>query len=102
MPPFPFSPVSLISIIVGCALGLGLLYFAWVSHQEEEPRAARRALALALLLPAPYLTVSLIAEPWQTVVGGLLLGLTRLGGGCAVAAPRQSFPGGGRHAHPAH
>ena len=45
MTPFPVSPVALISIFVGGALGLGLLYFAWVSYQEEEQRAAKRALA---------------------------------------------------------
>ena len=59
MTPFPVSPVALISIFVGGALGLGLLYFAWVSYQEEgSERPSGR-------WPLPCLVVGLIGEyPW--------------------------------------
>jgi ferredoxin len=70
--------IETISLIVGCAIGLGMLYFAWVSHQEEEPIATQRALILALLLPIPYVAVVLIPEPWRTVAASLLVGVTAL------------------------
>ena len=68
--------ITFFLLMSGCALGM--LYFAWVSHREEEPYAARRALVLALLLPIPYLALPLLGDPWQTVVAGLLLALTAL------------------------
>ncbi len=78
MSPSAVSPLALLSIAVGLAIGLGFLYFTWVSYREEEPRAAKRALALAVLLPLPYLSVGLFSQPWQSIVAGVLLGTTAL------------------------
>ena len=51
------SAIYLVTIFLGLLLGGFFIYFAIISNGENEPRAARRATWLALLLPAPYLTV---------------------------------------------
>jgi len=70
--------IAFITIAIGCFLFLLMLYFSVVSWREEEPRAARRALALALLLPVPYIAAGLIDFSLQTTVCFLLVGVTLL------------------------
>jgi ferredoxin len=77
--PFPQMPLSaLISIVVGGAIFLFMLYFALVSRQEEEPLATRRALTLAFWLPIPYLAVGLVDFELRAVVCFALLSITVL------------------------
>ncbi|MBN1261232.1 MAG: hypothetical protein JXB35_11180, partial [Anaerolineae bacterium] len=62
------------SIAVGAAVFLALAYFALVSWREEERRAAKRAAALALLLPWPYIGSGLIDLSLHTPLSLLVLG----------------------------
>jgi ferredoxin len=55
-----------------------MLLFSVVSRREEEPRAARRAAALAFLLPIPYLAAGLIDFEFQTALCLVLLAITAL------------------------
>ena len=57
---------GLSSITTGLLLAGFLLIFAVVSLTEQEPRAARRAFLLALLLPMPYLVVGAAGLFYQT------------------------------------
>ncbi len=70
---FPF-----ISIAVGAAVFLFLLYFAVVSYQEEELLAVRRAAMLAILLPIPYLAAGGLDLRWQTPISLVLLIISAL------------------------
>lgn len=74
----------------GCALFLLMLTFAVVSHREEEPRAVRVSVTLALLLPLPFLAAARIDSPWQIPLCLLLLGVT------ALAKLLLLFPSGNR------
>lgn len=68
--------VAVILIVVGCIIGIGLLTVSLVSFQEEEPRATKLSLALAFILPIPYLAVGFTDFASQTLIGLLLLGVT--------------------------
>ena len=70
------QPVAVILIVVGCIIGIGLLYVSLVSFQEEESRAAKLSLALAFILPIPYLAVGFTDFASQTLISLLLLGVT--------------------------
>jgi ferredoxin len=70
--------LDIIAIAVGAGLFIALVYAAVVSHLEREPRATRRSLLLAVLLPVPYLVLGLISFPQQPLVLGGLLALTGL------------------------
>lgn len=77
----PFSPLSLLallSIIVGCLIFLFMLYFALVSWREEESRATSFAVALAFLLPIPYLMAGLVKSDFQNEISLTLLIITVL------------------------
>ena len=76
MPLSPMPLTALISIIVGCSILLFMLTFAWVSQQEEEPIATKKALWLAILLPLPYLAVGFIDFEYRAVVSFALLSVT--------------------------
>jgi ferredoxin len=71
-----------ILITTGVLLAVCMISFAIVSFRENEPRAARRAFLLALLLPLPYLALGISGVFWQsapallTIVSTLLLALT--------------------------
>ncbi|MCP4167578.1 MAG: reductive dehalogenase [Chloroflexi bacterium] len=66
------------ALTTGLILGLLMLYFAFVSWREEEPRAMKLAVALAFLLPIPYLAASLIDFQLQTPFSLVLLVATLL------------------------
>ena len=48
------SALFLATILLGLRIAGFFVYFAVVSYRENEPRAARRAALLALLVPLPY------------------------------------------------
>ncbi len=68
--------LPLISITTGSMLFLLLICFGWISWREEEPRATRRAIVLALLLPVPYLAAGLIDSGIQTELCIALVSIT--------------------------
>jgi len=74
--------VNVISAITGLLISAFMLYFTIVSLRENEPRAARRAFLLTLLLPLPYLALGISGLSWQTVpaihtaLSAILLALT--------------------------
>ena len=76
----------------GVLLTVFMISFAIVSLKENEPRAARRAFLVALLLPLPYLALGISGILWQstpamlTLVSALLLALT-FGTGLALLLP---------------
>lgn len=70
--------ISVVSLAVGGLIFLSTLYFALVSHQEEQTRAVRRALLLAILVPLPYLAAALIDFRWRELVCYVLVGGTFL------------------------
>jgi len=70
--------LHLISITTGCFLFLLLLWFGWISWHEEELRATRRAIILALLVPVPYLGAGLINSGIQTEICIALVSFTIL------------------------
>jgi ferredoxin len=70
--------LDIIAMAVGAGLFVALIYAAVVSHLEREPRAARRSLLLALLLPAPFLVLGLVSFPQQPLVLGGMLALVGL------------------------
>ena len=65
-----------IAILVGAGLFGALVYAAVVSHLEGEPRATRRSVQLAALLPVPYVVLGLVSFPHQPLVVGGLLAVT--------------------------
>jgi ferredoxin len=67
-----------IAIAVGAGLFVALVGAAVVSHLEGEPRASRRFLLLAVLLPTLYVILGLVSFPGQPWVLGGLLTLTAL------------------------
>ena len=70
--------IALASIILGCIIFSSMLAFFLMSLQEDEYRAAKWALALAFLLPIPWLAAGLIDYRLQTNFSLPLLGLTML------------------------
>jgi ferredoxin len=79
------APIWLLLLLNWLAIGTGILvllalsFLALISYREREVRAARRAIALALLLPLPYLAAGLIPHAGQPLVAGLLVGGTVAG-----------------------
>jgi ferredoxin len=67
-------PVLSIAVAVGAFALMALM--AAVSLHEGEPRAARRALLLSVLLPFPYLLVGVLSFPYRDQLALLLLILT--------------------------
>ncbi len=70
--------VVTMALATGVVLGLLMLYFAFVSWREEESRAMKLAVALAFLLPIPYMAASLIDIQLQTPFSLVLLVVTLL------------------------
>ncbi len=70
--------LDIIAIAVGAGLFGALVYAAVVSHLEREPRAVRRSILLAVLLPVPFVVLGLVSFPLQPLVLGSLLALTAL------------------------
>jgi ferredoxin len=68
--------INLATIAGGVALAGSMFYFAAVSIQENEPRAARRALVVAILLLVLYVAVGVASLAYEMAVGGILLLLT--------------------------
>ena len=70
--------IALASILLGCIIFSSMLAFSIVSRKEEEYRATRWAMALAFLLPLPYMAAGFIDYRLQTSISLPLLGLTVL------------------------
>lgn len=68
--------LNLVLLALGGVISLLLFVFSAVSLFEREWRAARIALALAFLLPSPYLTVALTRFPYQPILAASLLAAT--------------------------
>jgi ferredoxin len=64
------------SIALGAAAFAMMVVMAAVSAQEREPRAVRRAVMLALLLPLPYLAAGLVRFEYSTFVAAALVLVT--------------------------
>jgi len=64
------------NLVVGAVMVVLLLYVAVVSKLEGEPRAAKVAVALLLLLPLPYLLVGMLQFRYQNAVAAVLLMVT--------------------------
>jgi ferredoxin len=65
-----------IAMAVGAGFFIALVYAAVVSHMEREPRATRRSVLLAVLLPVPYVLLGIASFPGQPWLLGGLLALT--------------------------
>ncbi|MCJ7432940.1 MAG: 4Fe-4S dicluster domain-containing protein [Anaerolineales bacterium] len=77
----PFSQIpfiALASILLGGIIFVSMLAFSIMSIQEEAYQAAKWALALAFLLPLPWLAAGLIDYKLHTTISFPLLGLTML------------------------
>ena len=77
-------PYALTAVAALLALGFGALHVA--SRREAERTAARRALALALLAPLPFLAAAWLLPPSAALAGWILLAATGLAA-LALAAP---------------
>ncbi|MCP4425473.1 MAG: 4Fe-4S dicluster domain-containing protein [Chloroflexi bacterium] len=78
-----------ISILIGLGWAVFMLYFALVSWREREPRAMKRALVMASLLPLPYV----VAAWWGgTAVASILVALTILFGVILILPTGNRFP----------
>lgn len=80
--------VSLVTIVTGLVLAGFMLTFSIVSIRENEPRAARRALVVALLLPLPYLLPGLgglVFQPTPAVLPVIAAILLIATGGAGLA-----------------
>ena len=71
---------------VGAVLVGSTLWAAWVSWGEEEMRAYRRLLILALILAIPFMVAGLAPGPGPRSLGWALLGLV-VGGGALLLFP---------------
>ncbi len=60
MPTNLVSAFNIVAIIIGLLCLVIMLTFAGISAREKEPRAARRALVGAFLLPIPYIGAGII------------------------------------------
>ena len=67
-----------VPFLTGILLALFFSYFAFASWKENEHRAMRQALLLALVLAIIYIGIAFINQPWQPYVTGLLLVLILL------------------------
>ena len=72
---------------VGAVLVGATLWAAWVSWGEEEVRAYRRLLVLALILAIPFMVAGLAPGSGARSLGWALLGLV-VGGGALLLFPR--------------
>jgi ferredoxin len=70
------TAINLATIAAGVLLAGTMLYFAVVSVQENEPRAARRAFLIMLLLLVLYVAIGVAGLLNETPIGGILLLLT--------------------------
>lgn len=64
--------------IVGILIFLFFIWFSWVSFSENEPRAGRRSLGLAFLLPLPFMGLVFIPFSFNIPLSVALLSLTFL------------------------
>jgi ferredoxin len=65
--------VNLATIAVGLLMGGFMLYFAAASVREHEPRAARRALVIAIILLLLYGLTGASGQATQTAIAGSML-----------------------------
>ncbi len=70
--------MNVLLVFIGGSILTALLFFCIVSIREGEPRAARVALGLALVLPLPYLILGFLHFPSQPIIAAALLGATGL------------------------
>ena len=71
-----FNFLNWVMVVPGVILFLSLIYTALVSINENESRAAGRALLLSVVLPTPYLAAGLFDFSYSTPLSILLLSLT--------------------------
>ena len=71
--------IRVLVVIVGMTIFLLMLYTAWVSSQENEPRAARIFFIMAFLGSIPFLGVGLIHFNGQVPFAITILAITILG-----------------------
>jgi ferredoxin len=69
----PIGWLGLACAATGVLVALLFAVMAIVSRAEREPRAARIALLLTVVLPLPYLAAGLLSFPGRTVAAGTLL-----------------------------
>ncbi|MGB5673658.1 MAG: hypothetical protein WBO43_03845, partial [Gemmatimonadota bacterium] len=81
--------LDLLLVLVGAALFAALAWAAVESIGEDEPRAAKRLFALALMAPLPFLAVTAVPGDAGQSSGAVLLGLTALGA-IALVVPTGS------------
>jgi len=60
-------------LLVGSGLLISMMLFGAISLREAEPRAARVALVLAILLPLPYWAVGILQFPGRSFTAAALL-----------------------------
>ena len=70
--------ILLITILSGIFLFLAFVWFAVVSYRENEPRAVRRAIILAVISPLLYMGAVFINSGIQFELSVILLSLTLL------------------------
>ena len=81
--------LDLLLVLVGAALFAALAWAAVESIGEDEPRAAKRLFAHALMAPLPFLAVTAVPGDAGQSSGAVLLGLTALGA-IALVVPTGS------------
>ncbi len=79
MPPVDLQPLDLLTLGVGAALFVFLVYAAVASQREGESRAAVLFSLLAVGMPLPYLLAAWLRFPGDTAVAVLLLAAAALG-----------------------
>ena len=66
----------MVAVVLGTVVAVIMLYATVVSLHEKEWMAARRALALSILLPVPYFVAGLIHFQYHTQFAAGLIALT--------------------------
>ncbi len=89
--PIPTIMIEFSNAIVGALLLVALGYMAIVSFLDGEKRAGVVACLLAIAMPMPFVAVSLIRFPYQSVVGILLVVMA------AATVAMLLLPTGSRH-----
>jgi ferredoxin len=68
----PNSFTQLAALIVGLIIMVAMFWMAIISVREEEPKAARRAALLAVLLPVPFIGAALIPTQFGMIAAAVL------------------------------
>ncbi len=79
--------VNVIAIGVGVVVGLLMLLVAIISLAEGEPRAFRRSLVAAILLPLPFIAAGLVGFSINSGVPGLVLLIASIAATVTILLP---------------